>query len=313
MYHHTTRRPFQPSVELIPTKSSREHFDFARLKEVCEVHETVAGHEWGAEKFPVDQHGPSNYYWFKDNGAKILAVAHLDTCVDHIERGTVLAETAGGDVVYSGALDDRLGAYVIVDLLPKLGIEVDWLFTVGEEDGMSTAQFFEPSRHHDREYNWIIEFDRGHEDVVAYQYEDADLVEKVQRTGLFVEQGAFSDISFLEHLGRKALNWGVAYRDYHSTRGHVWLNEFFPLIDAFVAFHAEYKDEVMPHEPERHSFWGRGGYFRPDDDTTDDDTDETLECEAEGWVRTIDCSGTVETTEYGDLCSRHFRWIDCEE
>ena len=47
-------------------------------------------------------------------------------------------------MVHSGALDDRLGAYIILDLLPKLGINVDVLLTVGEEQGRSTANFFAP-------------------------------------------------------------------------------------------------------------------------------------------------------------------------
>ena len=293
MYVHHSRFA-RPVAELTTDQSSRYHFVFDTLRETCEMHEQEFGDMHEMERVEVDQPAPSNYYYFKDNGAKILAVAHLDTCVDHDERKTVLAETAGGDVVYSGALDDRLGAYVILDLLPKMGVDVDWLFTVGEEDGMSTAAFFDPADHHDRDYNWIIQFDRGGTDVVLYQYETPDLVDKVERTGRLVEQGAFSDISFMEHVGRKAMNWGVGYRDYHSTRGHVWLDDLFLMVDAFVAFHAEYEDEVMPHED------------------GEDESDWTLECDAEGWVSSIDCSGTVETTEYGDLCSRHFRWIDEE-
>ena len=196
-----------------------------------------------------------------------------------------------------------------------MGVDVDWLFTVGEEDGMSTAAFFDPADHHDRDYNWIIQFDRGGTDVVLYQYETPDLVDKVERTGRRVEQGAFSDISFMEHVGRKAMNWGVGYRDYHSTRGHVWLDDLFLMVDAFVAFHAEYEDEVMPHEEEEMSttWWNDPTLLDEDSDATVGDNEEVLACDAKGWVLSIDCSGTVETTEYGDLCSRHFRWIDEEE
>lgn len=295
----------QPFKALSTDLRSAEHFDFNILRAVCEVPEQefhlVAP---GIERVEVDQRGPSNYYYFKDNGAKILAVAHLDTCVLPDERKTVLAETAGGDVVYSGALDDRLGAYVILDLLPKMGIEVDWLFTVGEEDGQSTASFFEPSEHHDREYNWIIEFDRGGTDVVLYQYDCEDLRGKVEETGRRVGDGAFSDISFMEHVGRKAMNWGVGYRDYHTTRGHVWLTDLFLMVDAFVAFHAEYKDEVMPHESMNQ--WGTAtSPFLPDAEGDE-------ECDAWSWSGEIECSGERKSTPFGDVCEAHLRWIESD-
>src|SRR5438045_987609 len=66
----------------------------------------------------------NRFYYHQDNGSPILAVAHLDHVQDD---GTChIVETADGPLALSGALDDRLGAYVILELLPKLGIKVDW-------------------------------------------------------------------------------------------------------------------------------------------------------------------------------------------
>src|SRR5215469_11790126 len=66
--------------------------------------------------------GPSDYYHFRDNGSSVLAVAHLDTVVRPKNRIPRFSNTERGPMVTSGALDDRLGAYVILCLLPRLGI-----------------------------------------------------------------------------------------------------------------------------------------------------------------------------------------------
>lgn len=284
--------------------SARDAFDFDHLKAVCEVHEMVAGHEWGMEKFAVKQRAPHDYYWFRDNGASILAVAHLDTVVAHEDRTATLVEKAG--IVFSGALDDRLGAYVITHMLPAMGIECDWLFTVGEENGMSTAEFFDPAEHGKEGYNWIIEFDRGGTDVVLYQYEDEELVDRVEATGVDVAQGIFSDISSMESLGTKAINWGVGYRDYHSTRGHVWLEDLFFLIDAFAEFHDAWADTAMPHTASRDDWlgygWGRSEIY----------SGEVYSgaCEASHWG-VGDCLGSIDHhEEVGLLCERHTHWYD---
>ena len=290
-----------PEVTIAPTAA--EAFDFAVLKMTCETHETEAGTVWGMDKTYVKQHAPHNYYFFKDNGADILAVAHLDTVVMHEDRTATMVDKAG--VVYSGALDDRLGVYVITDMLPKMGITCDWLFTVGEEHGMSTAEFFNPEDHGKDGYNWIIEFDRGGTDVVMYQYEDEQLVTRIGDEGMDMAQGIFSDISAMEHLGTKAINWGVGYRDYHSTRGHVWLTDLFYMIDGFASFHDEWAETPMPHVPQPAREWSR----------YDDDHWATVatgeDCAAERWG-VGECSGalSVHSDLEDTLCENHTRWYD---
>jgi acetylornithine deacetylase/succinyl-diaminopimelate desuccinylase-like protein len=126
--------PYLTTLDLIQTSLDRE-----KLRRICQMPEHEFPRAFGLDRQTVARKGPENWYAFRDNGASVLAVAHLDTVVRHQQRLCNFVETAGGEIVYSGALDDRLGAYVILDMLPKLGINVDVLLTVGEESGQSTT------------------------------------------------------------------------------------------------------------------------------------------------------------------------------
>jgi hypothetical protein len=221
-------------------------FDADALARICTMPEEDFAHAYGLDTFLVAQTSPNNFYHFQDNGSGILAVAHLDTVGLPHQRQARFVETEDGPVVFSRALDDRLGAYVILELLPKLGLEFDVLLTVGEEMGQSTAAFFDPPR----DYYWMIEFDRGGTDVVLYQYEDDETIDLVLESGADVGDGIFSDISYLEHLECKGFNWGVGYRDYHGPRAHAFLADTFEMVSHFLNFHEQNADEYLPHEPQ---------------------------------------------------------------
>lgn len=187
----------------------------------------------------------NSYYHFRDNGSTVLAVAHLDTVVDPDRRAPRFRNTQSGPYVVSGALDDRLGAYVILGLLPKLGVSCDQLLTVGEEDGESTAEFFKP----DKDYDWIIEFDRSGTDVVMYQFEDEPCRKLVEASGARMGKGSFSDIAYMEHLDVKAFNWGAGYRgDYHSERGYAYLSDTFAMTAKYLRFHEQNAGSTLLHE-----------------------------------------------------------------
>lgn len=177
----------------------------------------------------------SNQHAHLDNGSDILAVAHLDTVqqCDHFQEVKLTGET----LIYNAKLDDRLGVYTILDLLPKLGINVDVLLTENEETGQSTARDFKP----EKQYNWIIEFDRMGTGAVLYQFNWDDTVKEYFK----VHIGAFSDISDLGHLGCQAMNIGVGYHDCHSQRAYFVLEEYLEQIEAFARFHARYKSEFF--------------------------------------------------------------------
>jgi hypothetical protein len=214
------------------------------LRDICQMPEEAFAEAFDMQTYTVEQDPPADFYAFKENGSTILAVAHLDTVSRAESRGCTFLDTEDGWVVHSPALDDRLGAYVILDLLPKLGMTFDILLTVGEETGQSTALFFEPGK----KYDWVIEFDRGGTDVVMYQYDDQGTADLVIDSGARVGQGSFSDISCLEHLGVKAFNWGVGYQDYHSARSHAFLDDTFEMVAHFIEFFRVNKNVHLPHE-----------------------------------------------------------------
>lgn len=221
---------------------------------------------------PAEDYPAEDYYHFRDNGGRVLAVAHLDTVVGPAGRVPRFVQSPSGPLIRSGALDDRLGAYVILHLLPRLGITCDWLLTVGEESGASTAKHFQAPK----DYDWIIEFDRAGTDVVMYQYEDDASREAVQEAGAEMGLGSFSDIAYLEHLGVKAFNWGVGYRgDYHSPEGYAFLEDTFRMVGKYLRFHEANAGTAMLHE---------SGYDRYSDAAQSD----WLDCESCGGRETVD-------------------------
>jgi hypothetical protein len=95
-------------------------------------------------KYPGDQISPG--LWYTDNGSNILGVAHLDYVPQTTHFGSVRIVPGHYSIVYSGQLDDRLGVYTLLDLLPQCGLDFDILLTTDEERCMSTAQDFRTSR-----------------------------------------------------------------------------------------------------------------------------------------------------------------------
>ena len=152
---------------------------------------------------------PDGKYIYRDNGANILAVAHLDVvCFAPRHFGSPKGKA---NKIYSAQLDDRLGAYVILDVLPTMGVKVDTLLTTGEESCRSTGAYFQT----DKPYNWMVEFDRAGQDVVLYDYWTLELKTLLKSLGNKVGVGSYSDIAAMEHLGIAGFNWGIGYYDHH--------------------------------------------------------------------------------------------------
>lgn len=283
-------------------------FEPPMLRQICTLEPHEFADEFDMIHVEVNQQAPHDFYLFKDNGARVLFVAHLDN-VDETRRCDIV-DTAAGPVVFSPALDDRLGAYVGLELLPRLGLDFDYLLTVGEEMGMSTASFFDPAAHgvEDR-YDYIIEFDRGGTDVVLYQYDCDDLRARVRATGARVEEGIFSDISSLEHVGIKALNWGVGYRDYHGPRSHAWLADTFKMVEHYLIFDAANRGTTLTHEYVPTPYRALGGYsWSAAYNWSSDDYGDLATEDCSEWADQPDeCSGSVYDTRYGLLCDGHRR------
>ncbi len=216
---------------------------------------------------------PDDLLVYQDNGKKILIVCHTDYVVpwmskldarstyamynnqlgkkgkltelpdltikqkSRIERRMVKnqAKHLNGPVV-----DDRLGCAM------ALGMS-DWadlLFTDCEEQGRSTAAYFKAPR----DYNWIVGLDRRGTDVVTYQYKDKEWLDSLGKH-FKVGFGSFSDIGYLEELGRSAVNVGIGYHNEH-TRNAFWNpKETNAQLGQLWAFWKEFGETIFTHEP----------------------------------------------------------------
>lgn len=271
-------------------KRVRSRFDREALRRVCQMRETDFANAYGMTTVRVPEPAPNDFYLYKDNGSSVLAVAHLDTVARHTSRRCRFVNTeGGGTVVFSRALDDRLGAYIILELLPELGITYDVLLTTGEEVGRSTAGYFDAAK----EYDWMIEFDRGGTDVVMYQYENDYTCERVKACDARVGDGSFSDISYLDHLEVKGFNWGVGYRDYHGPRAHAFLDDTFAMVSRYLLFHTQNAGVAMPHDPEDDRWWEQYGDIDAYADAPDFDEHPSLQA-------INDAVGRVTTELYAD-------------
>lgn len=175
-----------------------------------------------------------------DRGGDVLCVAHLDWVRFHKP-----SFSRRGNTIYCGQLDDRLGAWVALDLLPALGVTTDILLTDSEEVGDSTAQFFDPPK----EYNWIAQFDRAGTDLVMYEYDCKSNRELLKQYGYKIGIGSFTDICWLNHLGVSGFNIGVGYYKQHTDKCHAILHETVTNARRFAEFWRDHKDTRIEAPP----------------------------------------------------------------
>ena len=197
--------------------------------------------------------GDDSVYAFKDNGSQVLAVCHLDS----VHPCQWFAYDRG--VVFTSVLDDRLGAYAVLDYLSQIkDIQYDILLTTGEEKASSTGKHFKTSK----QYNWLVEFDRRGSDVVVYDYGSHDF-ESLLAKYFIVGNGSFSDIAGMEFLKCKAFNVGIGYHDEHSVNSYCRLDEFRTQMARFIRFYHDLKDTYLPHTERKavsYSGYGYGMY-----------------------------------------------------
>ncbi len=200
-------------------------------------------------------------YAFQNNSSKILAVAHCDV-VERVvkQKHFAIAQLTHDTLIYSTALDDRLGVFTILEVLPALGIKVDVLLTKGEEIGKSTAEAFVTSKN----YNWIVEFDRKGTDAVVYKYGSwRSTIGDYFKGGY----GSFSDICELEHLGCCGVNVGVGYHDEHTSYCCMSVPEYREQLCRFVTFYHAEKDVHYPHTKyvapaSTYNSWGKNSWAK---------------------------------------------------
>lgn len=186
-------------------------------------------------------------YVYIDGGpdAKILAVGHTDYVKGYGTPPTVVTPkiSLDGTHVLARQLDDRLGVWIILHILPELLKSVgsapyDILLTDQEESGNSTGYFFNPPG--DKQYNWMFEFDRRGTDVVMYHYETDPLKKMLQKSGFKVGNGSFTDICRLDHLECVGFNFGCGYHGEHSEKCYADLRDTMEMINGFIPFYSLY-------------------------------------------------------------------------
>lgn len=198
-------------------------------------------------------------YTYIDRGANVLGVAHCDTVSLHGKHTSddvwfEVVKLAGYQHVLSRELDDRLGVYIMLYLLPQLGINVDVLLTDDEEIGMSTAYLFEPP--HNRQYNWCFSFDRRGTDVAMYQYKGGALDAALTRAGFTTSPGSFSDICSLDHLGVDCANFGVGYANEHSQWCSAAVDTIKRQVARFAVFWRAHANTRFNYVPKAHTVGG---------------------------------------------------------
>lgn len=188
-----------------------------------------------------------------ERGSPTLMVAHVDTvCTPYWA-----AEIAGGRLFHN-ALDDRLGVYLGLEVLPAMGVRTDLLLTTGEEEGRSTAALFRTRKR----YNWMFSFDRQGEDVVCYQYACAALAGIFQEAGFTVGDGTYSCIAELEHLGCCGMNFGCGMFDCHDEGAFCDLAMLGRQLTRFASFYRKYSRVLLPHKPSVGTRLGSAAHYR---------------------------------------------------
>ena len=194
------------------------------------------------EKLGDCEHTPHGPMIFIDNNAPVLAVAHLDW-VDYSKPK--YKKQYKNTLIYDcPQLDDRLGVWMILDVLPKAGIKCDILLTDSEELGLSTASCFNPPK----QYNWMMEFDRQGGGTAMYDYEDAEMKQLLWKYDYDVDQGSFTDICELYSLKCKGFNFGVGYHRQHSPSCYANLSETFDSFRKVQSMYSDLSDTYLEHE-----------------------------------------------------------------
>jgi len=168
-----------------------------------------------------------------DNGADVLAVAHLDTVqpVRTIKEHGLTED--GEQIIKAHGLDDRLGAYAITHLLP---FPVDLLYTDLEEVSQSTAQHFTSEKN----YRYVMEFDRAGIDVVTYDIDSPQWLKMLRDQGATIGRGSFTDLCYLDHGDRPEcmVNYGTGYYRAHSPDSYANLDELREQVALAAKVHA---------------------------------------------------------------------------
>ena len=174
-------------------------------------------------------------------GSPVLMVAHVNTVLE----SRCLAEFRGGRL-YHTVLDNRLGVYLGLEVLPAMGLNVDLLPTTDEEAGCSTAALLRTRK----QYNWMFSFDRTGDDVVCYQYECAPLTQILNACG-FRSVPALTRALLNSITSHAAVDFGCGMFDYHGAGAYCDLAMLDRQLNPSAAFYCEYSGVFSSTGPPR--------------------------------------------------------------
>lgn len=228
---------------LVKNKNNFAPINIPALLRICQVRDfSRIAPEYGATLI-----GDRTYFIDRGKKAKTLSVVHFDTVWNGKGPAPVrlLQDKTGKAIgINTIQLDDRLGAYILLEMLPALGIESDVLITTDEEIGKSTARNFSTSKN----YNWIYSFDRRGLEPVTYQYGDVNKWEDAILTWTKIAWGSFSDICDLDELGVCGVNWATAYYLEHTASCRAYFSDVYKVVNDFMYFYRENKDTRFPYD-----------------------------------------------------------------
>ena len=236
---------YQASKKAVKPKSLELDFDV--LGSMCKMDkQDIFMRVLPELKFDVHTNTSGSLAYRQNDDAKILAVAHLD-----IVGSDPASYDDYGAMVNSRALDDRLGATMILELARRIPIDI--LFTDNEEKGKSTAFRFNPTK----KYNWIFSLDRNGEDCVTYDYETKEILALLLRNGWGLGIGSYSDIASLTFLGVTGFNFGTAYHHEHTEMCFAMKNTVNMQLRRVYGFIAKHQHTLMEWDEPTCSKCGR--------------------------------------------------------
>lgn len=228
---------------------------------------------------------------FLDNDSDILAVGHIDT----VNLPHKVRYHAKSNRIVSPNLDDRLGIYTLLEVLPKYNIKPDILLTDNEEGMRSTSYYFNSRK----EYKWIFELDRRENDVVLYQYENNDMIDLLESYGYEVGIGTYTDICDMDGLKTTCINFGIGYMEQHTLSCYADIWEVETCIKRFMNFYQHEKKNRLPY-----AVLEKYKYYRPSQklyQVFPDDTNNGVKVIPDGAESPIDDLG-VYVIGYCEFC-----------
>ena len=244
-----TRKPLKAKRVTVNTEPGEKHIPLPRGATMDTWRYWLSA---PVERIFADFKADPDGYIHVDRGSKILAVAHLDT----VQDVDVVPPKKSKDAwtLEARGLDDRLGAAAIWLELPKMGVEVDVLFTNYEETGHSTAALFPDAD----KYNWIVEFDRAGEDVVTYGMDSPEWLAALEWACFQKAHGSFSDIKAMD-TELCAVNIGIGYQRSHAADSYANLRAMKRQLLRFKDLYEKYRDtRFVAEKPKYAAYTGFG-------------------------------------------------------